>query len=316
MKPCRKKTTIILVLAMFSLLMIPVNARAESPNSAICPDYCGQNRELYLSNPPMAGDDVKGLQEMLHSLGYYNDACNGIFNHKTDQALRRFQKDSGLAVDGRVRENTWDMLSKAVEKPVVAKVEPPPEGKKVIVIDTIKRTLTLLNNGEPFRQFPVAVGKPETPTPVGTWHIKRKATNWGTGFGTRWMGLNVTWGIYGIHGTNKPYSIGGYQSHGCIRMFNRHVEQLYRWVPVNTPVIIVGNPLAYMDPPYKIMRRGDRGSAVMEVQSALQRLGYEIDVDGIWGYGMEKVIIQYRKDAGLPFDNAVDRAVYKSLGFQ
>lgn len=198
--------------------------------------------------------------------------------------------------------------------PIVAKVEDPPTGEKVILIDTNKRTLTLFNNGEPYHQFPVAVGKMQTPTPIGNWKIIRKATNWGTGFGTRWMGLNVNWGIYGIHGTNKPYSIGGYQSHGCIRMFNRNVEQLYKWVSVGTPVIIVGNTFRYMESPYKILRRGDRGSAVAEVQSALKRLGYQIDVDGIWGYGMEKVIIQYRKDNNLPNDNSVDRQVYKSLG--
>ena len=47
--------------------------------------------------------------------------------------------------------------------------------------------------------------------------------NWGGGFGTRWLGLNVPWGIYGIHGTNQPWSIGTQASAGCIRMFNRHV---------------------------------------------------------------------------------------------
>lgn len=61
------------------------------------------------------------------------------------------------------------------------------------------------------------------------------------------------------------------------------------------------------------MRRGDVGAAVMEVQEALKRLGYDIKVDGIRGSGMEKVFTQYRKDAGLPFDNAVDRVVHTSL---
>jgi len=99
-------------------------------------------------------------------------------------------------------------------------------------------------------------------------------------------------------------------------MFNGHVEQLYRWVKVGTPVVVVGNPFRYMDPPYKILRRGDRGAAVMEVQSALQRLGYDVKVDGIWGYGLEKSIIQYRKDHGLRPDNSVDREMYTSLGLR
>ncbi len=190
----------------------------------------------------------------------------------------------------------------------------PPPGNKMLLIDTTNRKLTVFNDGEVFHQFPVAVGKMKTPTPIGNWKIKHKAANWGTGFGTRWLGLDTSWGIYGIHGTNKPYSIGGYQSHGCIRMFNHDVEQLYKWVSLGTPVVIVGNSFRYMENPYKTLRRGDRGAAVAEVQSSLARLGYQIDVDGIWGYGMEKIVIQYRKDHDLPRDNSVDRAVYKSLG--
>ncbi len=307
---------IICAVSISIILFIPLTVHAENPNGVICPINCDQSRELYLTNPPLKGDDIRELQEALHTLGFYNGWRHGIFDAATYEAVCKFQGKNGLTVSGRVGEGTWDVLSMAVEKPGQSNKMPPPQGKKVILIDTRHRTLTLLNDGEPYRQFPVGIGKPETPTPIGTWKITRKAANWGTGFGTRWMGLNVYWGIYGIHGTNKPYSIGGYHSHGCIRMFNRHVEQLYSWVSEGTPVIIAGNPFLYMDPAYKMMRRGDVGTAVMEIQSALKRLGYNIKVDGIWGSEMEKVIIQYRKDAGLPFDNAVDRAVYVSLGLK
>lgn len=305
----------ILTALILTFAFIPNNAHAGSLY-VNCPVDCSQSRELYLKSPPLEGEDVRELQEMLYDLGFYNYARNGVFDANTHKAVCLFQKKFGLAVDGRVKEKYWDILAKAVEKPVKSNVKPPPRGEKVIMIDTDRRVLTLFNDGEPYHQFPVGLGKPETPTPIGNWKITRKAANWGTGFGTRWMGLNVYWGIYGIHGTNKPYSIGGYHSHGCIRMLNQHVEQLYSWVPVGTPVIIVGNPFLYMDPPYKMMRRGDVGSAVMEVQSALKRLGYDIKVDGIWGSEMEKTIIRYRKDIGLPYDNAVDRAVYTSLGFK
>ncbi|MFZ5633123.1 MAG: L,D-transpeptidase family protein [Bacillota bacterium] len=306
----------IMIILFITLVLIPENVYARSLNAIICPINCDQSRELYLKSPPLKGDDVRGLQQALHTLGFYNDPRNGVFDAKTEEAVCRFQKKFGLAVSGRVEENTWDVLAVTIERPVQSNIKPPPRGKKVIMIDTDRRLLTLFNDGEPYCQFPVGIGKPETPTPIGTWKIVRKAANWGTGFGTRWMGLDVNWGIYGIHGTNKPYSIGGYHSHGCIRMHNTHVEQLYSWVSVGTPVIIVGNPFLYMEPTYKMMRQGDVGAAVMEVQGALKRLGYDIEVDGIWGPGMEKVIIQYRKDIGLPFDNAVDRAVYTSLGLK
>ncbi len=50
--------------------------------------------------------------------------------------------------------------------------------------------------------------------------------------------LTLRGGEYAIHGTNRPSSIGGFVSHGCIRMYNRDIRQLYRLVDVGTPVIV------------------------------------------------------------------------------
>ena len=41
-----------------------------------------------------------------------------------------------------------------------------------------------------------------------------------------------------IHGTNKPSSIGGFVSYGCIRMYNQDIRDLYRLVRVGTPVVV------------------------------------------------------------------------------
>jgi len=45
-------------------------------------------------------------------------------------------------------------------------------------------------------------------------------------------------GQYAIHGTNRPSSIGGFVSYGCIRMFNGDILSLYRQVSVGTPVVV------------------------------------------------------------------------------
>jgi len=55
--------------------------------------------------------------------------------------------------------------------------------------------------------------------------------------GTRWMGLGYKG--YGIHGTNRPHSIGKAASHGCIRMRNHDVEELFELVQVGDPVDLV-----------------------------------------------------------------------------
>ncbi|KJS18534.1 MAG: ErfK/YbiS/YcfS/YnhG family protein [Peptococcaceae bacterium BRH_c4b] len=312
----RPKLTLFFLFPAISLLLTIsfAPARAEA-HANICPFNCEESRELTLKNPALTGEDVLGVQKMLHGLGFFNSPSNGVYDQHTYQAVKNFQLNQGLNPDGVVNGGTWETLGRAVE-PFSSKVLPPPGGKISIIIDTKRRKLTVFSDGKPYKTFPVALGKHETPTPIGNWKVARKARNWGTGFGTRWLGLNVPWGIYGIHGTNKPYSIGGYQSHGCIRMFNSHVEEMFPWIPAGAPIIIVGNPFNYMEPTYKILRKGDRGAAVMEVQSALQRLGYKITVDGIWGQQMEEVVIKYRKEAHLPFDNSVNAKVYQSLGLK
>lgn len=49
----------------------------------------------------------------------------------------------------------------------------------------------------------------------------------------------LTGGEYAIHGTNRPNSIGGFVSYGCIRMFNPDIMRLYQRVGVGTPVVVV-----------------------------------------------------------------------------
>ena len=50
--------------------------------------------------------------------------------------------------------------------------------------------------------------------------------------------LTLRGGEYAIHGTNRPQSIGGFVSYGCIRMYNHDIRELYRLVEVGTPVIV------------------------------------------------------------------------------
>src|SRR4029453_12796874 len=46
-------------------------------------------------------------------------------------------------------------------------------------------------------------------------------------------------GQYAIHGTNNPGSIGGFVSHGCIRMYNQDIMDLYARVSVGTKVVVL-----------------------------------------------------------------------------
>lgn len=108
-----------------------------------------------------------------------------------------------------------------------------------ITVNRAAHTLTLFKDGRLFRTYPVAIGKMLTPTPKGTYRIINKALNPGGPYGARWMGLSIPGGGYGIHGTNNPKSIGKNVSHGCIRMYNKNVMELFKYVGVGTPVRII-----------------------------------------------------------------------------
>ncbi len=108
-----------------------------------------------------------------------------------------------------------------------------------ITVDTKKHTLTLYKDNTIHKVFPIAVGKPSSPTPKGTFKIINRSINPGGPFGVRWLGLNAPNGDYGIHGTNNPSSIGKDVSNGCIRMYNNQVLELSNLVPIGTVVTIM-----------------------------------------------------------------------------
>ncbi|WP_031513033.1 L,D-transpeptidase family protein [Desulfofalx alkaliphila] len=311
------------LLNIFAIItfVITVSATALcSPKASQAENYhhcwldCQQNQALMLQQPYMTGPEVSILQLELFELGYYQGIIDGVYGPKTAQVVEDFQRAKNLEPTGVVDADTWNKLAEHLERPVSTENIPPPKGDLAIVVDVVNRTLTVMEDGEPYHQFHVAAGKPKTPSPVGTWHVTRKAKNWGTGFGTRWIGLNVNWGVYGIHGTNKPGSIGSYASHGCIRMHNHKVEQLYPWVEPNTPVYIVGNPFGVPGHTHRTLCRGERGSDVVVVQDYLKRHGYyQQEVDGIFGGGMEQAVLDFRADHNLPRDNQVDYEMYKAM---
>lgn len=122
---------------------------------------------------------------------------------------------------------------------------------KRIEINLASRLLTLYHGDTGIRMYPVAPGKPSSPTPIGRRKVVslEKNPTWidpenptvevpsgpDCPLGYRWIGLG---GNYGIHGTNSPRSIGNYASHGCVRMYEKDVEDLFDHIVKGIPVDI------------------------------------------------------------------------------
>lgn len=174
----------------------------------------------------------------------------------------------------------------------------PVHREALITVDTKKLLLTFYRDGKPFKIYPVAIGEPKTPSPIGEWKIIHKGGKWGDGFGARWIGLNVPWGIYGIHGTNKPWSIGRRSSHGCIRMHNKHVLELYKIVKLGMPVHIIGD-LANVAL-RKEIGRNNTGQDIVLLQFAMRKAGFNPGpADGRFGPEMEQSLLKMQYFYGI-----------------
>jgi lipoprotein-anchoring transpeptidase ErfK/SrfK len=123
------------------------------------------------------------------------------------------------------------------------------EPQRQIIVSIPDRKLALLEDGDVVKVYDVAVGATKSPSPTGDFTIVNRLENptyyrpgvviepgASNPLGTRWMGLSQKG--FGIHGTNQPQSIGKAASHGCIRMAQSDLEELFTLVQVGDAVSI------------------------------------------------------------------------------
>ena len=184
----------------------------------------------------------------------------------------------------------------------------------IIYVDVEQKSLTVWQDGAQVRQYTVATGAWNTPTPLGVFTINSRFSGRMSGFGTCFLGLNVPWGCYGIHGTNKPESIGSNASHGCIRLRVKDAEELYALVPNGTRVVIECGPYGELGTSLRSLKSGDRSSMVRAVQRKLRALGYYAGwPDGVYGEGTARAVSAARRALSLP-PGEVDWAFYRAIG--
>jgi len=182
-------------------------------------------------------------------------------------------------------------------------------------IDVPRKTLTLYEGTQARKSYAIATGTYQTPSPIGSWRIVSRFAGELGGFGTRFLGLNVPWGQYGIHGTNKPGSIGSNASHGCIRMHVKDSEELYRLVPNGTRVVVEGGPYGLLDDSLPTLEPGDRSHHVAAVQARLLQLGYTYQwPDGVYGPATQQAVTKARRALGMAQKDLIDYAFYQAIG--
>jgi len=301
----RRARFLALAFVIFSAVLATPSHAFSSPEWQHLPSIGPRNAHLY----PVA---VALLQEALYRIGLYEGAADGEWEEDLYSALVRFQGQRGLTVDGVVGPQTWTALSPflpQLEEYAADRASPTESPGPCVLVDLYTYRLYVFLQGRIIREYPIATGKWSTPSPIGDWKVTQKARARGGAFGTRWIGLDVPWGVYGIHGTNQPGTIGRPASLGCIRMYNRHVEDLYRIIAPGTTVKIIG-PIRFG----RILRQGARGTEVYMVQRRLRELGlYDGRPDGVFGPRLKEAVRDFQALSFLPVTGRVDRRTWEAL---
>jgi len=159
------------------------DTQRQEPNFAGTPvarGTRGSHRTLRLVEPPMTGPDVRTLQESLRRRGLILDA-NGVYDRRTQFAVKAFQEHEGLRIDGVVDQGTWDAVlrsRKAAEGPEkTAETAAPAASQSLTAEKTAEKTPEAIA-----RDMADAMG-----TPKGGWAeaVALAAHNYGQRFADR-----------------------------------------------------------------------------------------------------------------------------------
>ncbi|NER79171.1 MAG: L,D-transpeptidase [Leptolyngbya sp. SIO1D8] len=126
-----------------------------------------------------------------------------------------------------------------------------------LVIRLESRQLELYEADELVKQYDIAVGQDEWETPIGhfvvldmrhnpLWQhpITGEAVSTGPDnpLGSRWIGFAFDSGYHiGIHGTNQEELVGQAVSHGCVRMRDHEIQELFDQLAIGTPITVHPN---------------------------------------------------------------------------
>jgi lipoprotein-anchoring transpeptidase ErfK/SrfK len=187
----------------------------------------------------------------------YIDVSTGGVKLVPGRDGRMARYDQVLGATRRTLANGMRVVEVPVIKRTPAKVKKL-EPKGVIVVNLEEHTLSLFMGEQMIARYPVATGSKKYPTVIGEWKVVRGEKNptwynrgaaWSENMpwmmppgprnplGTR--AITINGGGVMIHGTNDTGSIGYSASHGCVRMYMQHVENLFEYVYLGMPVFII-----------------------------------------------------------------------------
>lgn len=195
-------------------------------------------------------DLVAALQTRLAELGYYEAKVSGGYYKITQSAVRAFQAQSGLTVDGVAGQQTQEALfsSDAVPASATPRPSPTPEPAKYLlmvdVTNQITRAFTYDEEGlytVLVREMICSTGTQKNPTPLGTTIMPKKRARWGyfptwdshAQYLTRIDAANAFHSVLYSEPDERTLSVKSFEalgtraSHGCVRLLVSDAKWIY-----------------------------------------------------------------------------------------
>ena len=227
------------------------------------------------------GQEVRTVQKKLKELGFYKGTVDGDFGEATEKAVKEFQKQYGLTVDGKVGSATMAKLAAAKQtaKPAVT-ATPKPTATPAFSSNTYLRNG---NSGKQVKQM----------------QERLIALNYLVGSATSNFDNATEAGLIAFQRRNTSYADGVAGPETLSKLYSSSVSK------ASSPSGIIGVTL----------REGSKStSAVRLLQQKLKSLGYYSGtVDGDFGSGTTEAVKAFQRDNKITADGVVGGGTLNKL---
>ena len=197
----------------------------------------------------MSGDLVKQVQQRLTDLGYYTHRVSGNYLGNTRNAVKAFQEQNALKVDGICGQDTWNALFNDPDvRSATDEPKPKPPVPYAITVDVTNQVTTVYGRDENgdytivVRQMLCSTGTKAYPSDVGEWVLTGRVARWCEfpqwgGYAQFWTRINSSIAFHSViysESANtmslqtKSYNnLGKRASHGCIRLTVADAKWIY-----------------------------------------------------------------------------------------
>lgn len=225
------------------------------------------------------GSDVKQLQQKLKALGFLKGSADGDFGEATEKAVKAFQKQYGLTVDGKVGAETLAKLAtaRATARPAVT-----PTPKPTATPSYANVYLRVGSSGSQVRQL----------------QNRLIALGYLLGSATGEYDSATEAGVIAFQNRNTSYSDGVAGPETLRKLYSSSAQK------TSVPAAIIGSSL----------REGDEGASVRLVQQRLKKLGYyNGNVDGDYGSGTVSAVKTFQRQNNLTADGVAGSGTIAKL---